>query len=585
MSALMGWMSRFSFHRRLQFSFLILILLPFMAVTLWSYTSVKQNVTDRTLRSNEETLRVIANQLTKTIDTISFASIYFSQSYDAEALESLRYLKDKDSFTDYEAYARHSKLKSMANILTVQSFDANLEILIVNRKNRIVMGNLDRPLFSELPDGFLAAGSRVDDSETSILQWFPSGSGDAAPAHYYAARVIADPRNSEKLATLFIGIPNSYFQSVLNTGNPAVAVTLTDKSGSRIASANEIGDLSGADVLSGEVRIPRVDWQLASHTLRSSIVGQINREFFVSIMVVGIFFVGFLVLSVLWAGQINKPLSLLRSNVKQYVGGNRNVRLPVKGKDEVAQLSSAFNQMLDELNQLLHQVETEQEEKRKLELQALAAQISPHFLLNTLNSIKVNLLLAGDSAHGGMLESLIKLLRAYVRVEPVGLAEECKVLGSYIQVMQIRNRLDIRFHSRIGAQAEAIRLPRLLLQPIVENAIIHGFSSRPENPAIELSAEWTGAGLRIEIGDNGRGMPDERLKRLNDRLDGIAGEESPASGRGVGMVNVARRLRILYGPLARLSAANRSGGGLAVVFFIPMTLPEEAASDDIGHVD
>ncbi|MBW4083218.1 sensor histidine kinase [Paenibacillus sp. S150] len=581
----MEWLSRFSFHRKLQFSFLILILLPFIAVTFWSYSSVKQNVSDKLARSNEETLTVIANQIGKTIDSISFASVYFAQSYNPDILQSFRYLKDAESFADFETYAHYSRLKSMADILAVQSMDANLKMIIVNREQKIIMGDGSAPVFSALTEQFLRESGRLDENETTALQWFPSGEAQFAPEYYYASRFIIDPRNHEKLATLFIGIPKAYFHSLLDTGNPDIVFSLTDRTGEIIAlkGGNEASAAGG--MLVSKVSIPTAGWVLSGQTPRRFIESHINREFLVSLSVVGLFFLAFLILSMLWAGHVNKPISLLRASVKQYVGGKRDVRIPVKGKDEVAVLSAAFNQMLDDINGLLHQVESEQEEKGLLELQALAAQIRPHFLLNTLNSIKVDLLLGGDQVHGSMIDALMKLLRVYIHVDkPLDLAEECKVLGSYVQVMQIRNRLDIQFECVLDKGTDAVMLPRLLLQPVVENAISHGFSSRPAAPSILLEASFDSNLLVIRISDNGRGMPEDKLQRLNRRLLGTE-DETLWPEKGVGLINTARRLQVLYGYRARLTAEARAGGGMTFTLHIPVTNDKEAVPHDDPDAD
>lgn len=583
---LMKWLSRFSFHRRLQYTFLILILLPFVVVTFWSYTSVRENVSEKIARSNEETLKVIGSQMEKTVDSISFVSVYFSEAYDPAVLESLRYLKNTGSFGNYGVYTHYNKLKTTANILSVQSLDADLQIMLVNRENRILIGNQNIPVFSVLPEKLLKESSRLDEREKVSLQWFPYGGTPAAPDYYYAVRFITDPLNQDKLATLYVGIPSHYFRSLLDTGNAVSRLALVDQKGRSIAVTGEAAPADEGPLLASEVRIPKVGWLLTSKTPRSSIDSHINREFLVSISLIGLFFLAFLVLSMLWAGYMNKPISLLRASVKQYVGGNRAVRIPVRGKDEVAVLSAAFNQMLEDMNGLLQQVESEQEEKRRLELQALAAQIRPHFLLNTLNSIKVDLLLSGDPAHGAMIDALMKLLRVYVHVDkPLELAEECRVLGSYVQVMQIRNRLDIVWECEVGEEEGAVMLPRLLLQPIVENAISHGFSARPDHPAIRLEAAFESDLLRISISDNGRGMPEDKLQRLNRRLQGSE-DTALWPEKGVGLVNTARRLQVLYGYRARLSArAREDEEGMTFTLYIPVTREKEAVSLDDPDAD
>lgn len=150
----MKWLSRFSFHRRLQFTFLILILLPFIVVTFWSYTSVRENVSDKISRAGEETLKVIGSQIEKTVDSISFVSVYFSEAYDPAVLESLRYLKNTGNFGNYGVYTHYNKLKTTANILSVQSLDADLQIMLVNRENRILIGNQNIPVFRSCRSSF-----------------------------------------------------------------------------------------------------------------------------------------------------------------------------------------------------------------------------------------------------------------------------------------------------------------------------------------------------------------------------------------------------------------------------------------------
>ncbi|GLX66675.1 sensor histidine kinase [Paenibacillus glycanilyticus] len=569
----MEWLSRFSLHRKLQFSFLILILFPFIAVTFWSYSSLKQNVSDKFTRSNMETLTVIGNQIEKTIDNISFASVYFSESYNPDILESFRYLKDAESFASFQTYDHYSNLMSMADILLMQSADANLKMMLVNRKNKMIMGDSSAPVFASLPESFLQEAIGLNEKETTALQWFPSGEANAAPEYYYAVRFIIDPRNHAKLATLYIGIPQSYFHSLLDTGNPDIAFTLTDKSGGMIArnGGGQSGDAKNR--LVSKVAIPKTGWLLSAEMKRSFIDSQINREFLVTLSVVGLFFLTFLILSMLLAGYINKPISLLRSSIKQYVGGKRDIRIPVHGKDEVAALSSAFNHMLDDINGLLEKVESEQEEKRLLELQALAAQIRPHFLLNTLNSIKVSLLMTGDKPHGNMIDALMKMLRAYVHIDqPLKLADDCKVLESYVQIMQIRNRMDISFTHELGEGTESLQMPRLLLQPIVENAIYHGFAARPQHPAIQITARLTQEWLEITVSDNGRGMSGDKIERLNRKLHGLEQDLPLQNERGVGLINTARRLQVLYGYQSRLTAASREDGdGLSFTLNIPIT--------------
>lgn len=569
-------MSHFSFYRRIQLSFLLFILLPFIFVTLWSYSSIKQNVTDKITRSNEDVLTVISDALSKTIDHISFASVYLSPSSDTNVTESLRFLKNVSNFSDSTVYKHQKQLKSMIHILTIQSMDADLKLFVLNARQRFLAGNLEQPLFSEMVDRQFTSSLKLDESEHTLLQWFRVPASDASPAYYYAAKIIIDHRNQEKLATMFVGIPETYFEELFHLSGGSGSLKLLDRDGNLIASSGN--PVESDHVLASRRTIPKTGWNLVYESPRMEITGQIYREFQMTLYISGSFFAVFLVLSLFWAKRLNKPILQLRGKAKQYVAGNRNVRMPVKGKDEVALLSTVFNQMLEDIDHLLLQMERDQEEKRSLELRALAEQIRPHFLLNTLNSIKVNLIMAGDRDHAGMLDSLMILLRAYVHPDkPVGLEEEQRLLEGYIRIMQVRNRMDISFRCELAEETKNLLLPRMLLQPIVENAIIHGFAERPERAEIQLSAQRRGDLLVIAISNNGRGMPAERLNALNLRLQGPTWTES---GReGVGLVNTLKRLRHYYGPKARMTAEPRWEGGLCFVLEIPSEKLKEKESE------
>src|SRR5690606_35533183 len=121
------------------------------------------------------------------------------------------------------------------------------------------------------------------------------------------------------------------------------------------------------------------------------------------------------------------------------------------------------------------------EQKRVMELEALFMQIRPHFLINTLNSIKCSLILQEDRLHSGIIDSLMSLLRAYLKVnEPATLQEECKLLGHYVDIMKIRNEIPVELKVDLVPGLEQTVIPKLILQPIIENAIVHGLMDRPD---------------------------------------------------------------------------------------------------------
>lgn len=565
------WMSHISLYKRIQLSFLLLILLPFAVVTFDSYKSIQKNVTQSIADSNANVVDLISDQLSQLVSSISFASVYFSNTKDAQLIESLRALSASQTFNSYDKYYHYGRINYLSSILMIQTTEADMRLFLLNPGYQLIAGNLEQPVFSVLKDEAFRGAMQLDIHNDMTLQWFYA-KDKAGGSYYYAARVIKDPVNNEHLATLFIGIPQSYFDKLFGIPDAGI-ITLYDQDGKMILSNREGQFNENEGMIRTQTVIPKAGWKLVYETPNSLVAGKISNELALSAYTIIGFFLVFLLFSLYLAKSIHTPILRMRETAKAYVGGDRSVRMPVTGKDEMAQLSSAFNKTLDDINRLIDQVEQEQEEKRVLELDALFSQIRPHFLLNTLNSIKVKLIMSGDKVHSPMMDSLISLLRSYVRShEPATLAEECKLLEDYLQVMQIRSQFRVDFEYRLPEHTAGFRIPRLLLQPIIENAVIHGFALHPADARIELTAVTDEDKLMITITDNGRGLPEEKLEELNGKLK-LPHAAEPSSNRGVGLVNIARRLKLSYGAAAALQAIHGPGGGVSFMITIPMPLP------------
>ncbi|MGG1555407.1 sensor histidine kinase [Paenibacillus ferrarius] len=552
----------------------MLILLPTIFISFLSYTITQNNVKDKIQLSNQSVLKVVAMDIAKMIDDLAYASSFFVQ--DRQALEPLRGFRTIDGIRSSQDDSNYHQIKDFFGQINVKTMNTDLFMFIAN-DNDFIVESLENWTLSpqQIEESWRHIKDRVNPDNPKVLQWLGTihdQADEQLQDNYFIARALRDPVDNRYLATLVIVISSGYFEKLFGQ-IPSGQLTLIDGNGDRIASgpseASSETVLSHAEV-KNEVPILKSGWSLQYVNSKKEVTGQISRTFYISVLVAIPFFVIFLLLSFYMAKRLHRPIRRLQAGVKQFGNGNRNIRFQEDGRDEIAELGRTLNHMLDQINALIADIEQEQEQKRVLELQTLYAQIRPHFLLNTLNSIKCSLVLQDDWQHSQKIDSLMSLLRAYLKFnESSTFRLEGKLLAHYVDIMQMRSDRQMAFVFDVPESELELELPKLLLQPIVENAIVHGFTEEGDNHCIELSVRREEGFLRVEIKDNGDGMDEEKRCMLNDWL-GSSDLDSTGSSQRVGIVNVLKRMRMTYGADASMELLGNKAGGLTVRLMIPI---------------
>jgi len=269
--------------------------------------------------------------------------------------------------------------------------------------------------------------------------------------------------------------------------------------------------------------------------------------------------------------KISQPIKRLERQMKKVENGDfnisveKNINAEEKGEDEVRQLSRTFNMMVAKIKTLMNQIITEQEEKRKSELKALQAQINPHFLYNTLDSIiwmNENKNYEGVSV---MVSALAKLFRISLSKgnEIISIDDELEHARSYLTIQKIRFKDKFDYYIEIEPALETARTLKLILQPIIENAIYHGISPLNEKGIIKISVKSEEENILFQVSDNGYGIKPEILK-------GLLNQESKCyhSG-GVGLKNVNERIKLYYGEKYGIEIMSEVDVGTTVNIRIP----------------
>ena len=271
---------------------------------------------------------------------------------------------------------------------------------------------------------------------------------------------------------------------------------------------------------------------------------------------------------------VYKPVRKLMTAMQSISDGDMDTRAEVVSRDEIGLAAEECNRMLDRIEELIGQLIQEEQKKKDAELEALQYQITPHFMYNTLNSIKCYAVIHDQKEIATVIEDFVELLQTCIRKKGTFLtvAEEIQVLENYIHLQEFRNGEAYQVAYKIEREAEQCLIPRLILQPLVENALIHGLDLKNNRKDLTIEAYTSGSRLYMEVRDNGRGMTQEQieelLKKKGKKTKGLT---------AVGIPNIQERLKLYYGTQAKLSLKS-SGEGTEAIIYLPVNRSEDEES-------
>jgi len=271
-------------------------------------------------------------------------------------------------------------------------------------------------------------------------------------------------------------------------------------------------------------------------------------------------------LAVLLTNKITLPLRRLENSMKAVEEGNFEVEIASpEVRDEIGNLIFSFQIMIRKIKQLIENNNKEQEEKRKSELNALQAQINPHFLYNTLDSI---IWMAEDGNTKDvvlMTSALAKLLRKSIsnKHELVTIAEEIEYTKSYLTIQKMRYKDKLKYSIDVDPAIENKEIIKLIIQPLVENAIYHGIKYKEGMGTIFIEAGYHDKGILIRVIDDGQGMSEEQLRHIYDE------REIDTKKNSVGVLNVHRRIQLYYGSEYGIGFVSNIGVGTIASIYLP----------------
>lgn len=279
----------------------------------------------------------------------------------------------------------------------------------------------------------------------------------------------------------------------------------------------------------------------------------------------------------IFSGRIAAPLQKLCADVRRVEEGNLDQSFAIQSFTEINDLSSGMDRMMTHIRELIENVRTKEEEKRRMELNWLQAQINPHFMYNTLFSIKCSVDMGHTKEAGHMLTVFIQMLREILSStdEMIPIRTQMEFIRKYVELQ--RFRYDNSFDALVeyDEQVADCLIPKMLIQPLVENAILHGVRMEDKNGMITVIAHRRDGDVCIRIEDNGVGMTREHIREIMST--------QVSSGRvHLGVRNVYERIRLYFGEDYGLSINSAPGEGTQITLYIPVLEDGTGPAQDIS---
>ncbi|MEK3660356.1 sensor histidine kinase [Paenibacillus sp. FSL F4-0236] len=307
----------------------------------------------------------------------------------------------------------------------------------------------------------------------------------------------------------------------------------------------------------------------------ASIVDEPNRIIFLASIVI----LSAMIMAILLIYYVSRLLTgrmlHLSKHISKVAAGNLGATLVIDGKDEIGQLARQFNHMVRNINELMSEVQESNRQKNETQLKQneikfkmMASQINPHFLFNALESIRMKALVRGQADISQVVRLLGKMMRKNLEVGNgrISLQSELETVNSYLVIQKFRYDDRLTYELLVDPKANPFHIPPLIIQPLVENCVIHGLENRIEGGMVRVEIRLEDSYLKVQVSDNGVGISKTRIQEIRKMLNNNDDYET----NNIGMRNIHLRLQLTYGPQFGLTLASQIGFGTQISFAIPL---------------
>ncbi|MFC0329017.1 sensor histidine kinase [Paenibacillus sepulcri] len=558
---------------------LLIAIIPLLLVGGFSYVKSTSVIEEKVGLSNFKTVQQIAENLNFILNDMSQSSIYLAQNR-----AFIHYLKLPSQEV---RQSRNDLLATQNAVNSFVVFKPDIHSIYVQGMNGLVFdtasntnkldGELQSRLFGLRGEGMWIADEIIqyDGSELPVISFIKVLKDiDDLSSNLAIIKInVAEEQFSAVYRDKLLGGSVDFFiidekNTVISSLDKAkLGLTLEDKLNDPRLHQDENGyfktTLDGRQFIQTYYNLSRPGWKLVNLMPMNELSRDTKIIRNITLYAVSGSFALCLLMIVLFSFRVLSPLNRISKAMKALEKENFNINIHVRGNDEIALIGTSFNRMSKRLNELINEVYAVQIKRKEAELEALQAQINPHFLYNTLDTIywMCRMEKAHESSH--LVQALSKLFRLSLNSgnEFTTVGKEIEHLKYYMAIQEKRFEDLIHFQLRAAEDTLNCKAVKIVLQPLVENAIHHGIERKGCRGSIEVDIYKEENRLIYRITDDGAGADEAELNALLGKVE--------ENNRGLGIKNVNDRIRLYFGPSYGISFRSAPGQGMAVIVSQP----------------
>ena len=590
---------RFSLKTVYYRSFLLLIVIPILLVSVISLTLTRYIMERSAITNIRNAQASIESSLSKAIRDISLQLSHLVYVNDGEVMELASGMDSGDQQQRYDSRNRLSEVFRVAMVPSQDTISAMFYLkdgctVYLKDEIRIPKEIMEQEAwYRQALAGPNVVSVGAFDTSRQNLTYSRLKSGEFVLAAAFSPDYQADRSGKMEMVSLFSVTHVGEVIRGFNRDEQLGTTFILDSSGSLIfagdryqeasrllkgLTSKEAGVYKTAFDAQGNGRrqgytivvsdVEENGWKIVSCVRTARLTASYNQVTLASILVISLLFLLFYLFSRYFLGQIITPLHTVVEGMKEMEEGNLTVHVEPAGQSEIRTMIHSFNRMVRELKASIEENEQVQQKKHQAEVRALQSQINPHFLVNTLNSIRFMAQVSKFDGIRKMAEALIKILSCSFRgsISFYTVREELDVLDSYLYLMKIRYSDGFEVVYDIDETCLDCKVPRLILQPIVENSIVHGLAEKEDDIGhLTVRLKASGDSLIFTVEDEGRGMTEEEIRQLLTHRERAEGDNT-----SIGVENVLSRLKLNFGSRYGIRMESQPGQYTKTILTIPL---------------